>query len=341
MKQTDEHPSLLSQTAPHSTPDNTPQPVMVTETGEELYEHQRVQVPAGQRPMRLDSYISQSFSSCTRSRAKKGLSDGFFRLNDTRSKASTSVRPGDQIALWLPYPPLPDAGPEPMDLDILHEDEDILVINKQSGVICHPTVNHRSGTLFQGILAHLGYTHGRKDADPTQPWPGLVHRLDRETSGVMVVGKHHQAVVALARQFFHRTIERRYQAIVWGAVQEQRVDAPLGGKRAVTHVSVIEPFEIATLVQCRLETGRTHQIRLHLSQVSHPLLADQRYGGGWEQQETTDIQALQGILQRTALHARSLAFTHPNPLYLERMFFRVEMPEDMERLHQKLQSFQP
>jgi 23S rRNA pseudouridine1911/1915/1917 synthase len=307
----------------------------VDEEGRELFEHQRFQVEKAQRPMRLDRYIAQTFARCTRSRAKKGLEDGFFRLNGNRSKPATQVRPGDIVTLSLPTPMLPEAGPESLPLDILYEDEHILVINKSSGMVCHPTVSHRTGTLFQGVLGHLGYTHSRKDADPEKPWPGLVHRLDRETSGVMVLGKHQEAVTHLSQQFFHRTIERRYQAIAWGEVLPQTLDTPLDGKRAVTHVAVIKPLHLATFVECRLETGRTHQIRLHLSGVGHPLWADSMYNGGWKQQRPGDESPLKEVLLRTALHARSLAFTHP--AREERLSFVVEAPEDLQRLLTELQ----
>ena len=319
---------------------------------QELFEHHRVVCDPGQGLMRLDKFLFDHLPNTSRNRVQLAAKAGNVRVNDKPEKPSYKVKPGDVISLVLPYPQRElELLPENIPLTILYEDEDVLVIDKQAGLVVHPGHGNWSGTLVNALLFHFGQLPSAPGQP--QPRPGLVHRLDKDTSGVMVVGKTEEALTHLARQFFDRTSDRRYNALVWGdfAEDEGTVEGNIGrsqkdrtvqtvytdgeqGRTAVTHWKVLERFTYISLVECKLETGRTHQIRVHMQHIGHPLFNDAPYGGDRVRKGTTFSKYKQFVencftlLPRQALHARTLAFDHPRTG--KRMHFESPLPADMQ-----------
>jgi 23S rRNA pseudouridine1911/1915/1917 synthase len=259
----------------------------------------------------------------------------------------------------LPYPPPPELEPEDIPLDIRYEDEHLMILYKPAGMVCHPSLGHRTGTLVHALLWHFKNLPMRYDGP--EPRPGLVHRIDKDTTGIIAIAKSEFAMAHLSRQFFDRTPDREYQAIVWGDVKEDRgtidtyitrnpsdrkfyLAVPEGdgdqGKHAITHYEVLERFGVATLVRCKLETGRTHQIRVHMKYIGHTLFGDKDYGGDKilkgpnTQKYRQFMQNCLDILPRQGLHARTLAITHP--VTGERLSFESDLPDDMVSLLQRL-----
>lgn len=327
---------------------------------QDLYEHYRITVDAGQAPLRIDRYLQMRLAGVSRNKIQAAADVNCIRVNDKPIKQSYKVKPLDVITILLPQPPEEhETLPEPMDLDIVYEDTDVLVVDKPAGLVVHPAVGNWTGTLLNGLLYHLN----NEDSSTPQSSlskPLLVHRIDKDTSGLLVVTKNETAQVALAKQFFDHTIERRYNALVWGDFEEDSgtVTGNLGrslqdrrtmcvykdddklplelqrGKHAVTHWRVLERFGYVTLIECILETGRTHQIRAHMRHIGHPLFNDASYGGDAIMKGTTFSRYRQfvencfEVLPRQALHARVLGFEHP--ITGQHLHFESPLPTDFE-----------
>jgi 23S rRNA pseudouridine1911/1915/1917 synthase len=318
---------------------------------QELYEHHRLVCDPGQSLVRLDKFLFDRLANTSRTRVATAARSGNVLVNGKAEKPSYKVKPRDEVSVVLPYPVREvDLVPENIPLTVLYEDEDILVLDKQAGLVVHPGHGNWSGTLVNALLYHFGQLPNAA-GQPTAR-PGLVHRLDKDTTGVMVVGKTEEALVHLARQFFERTNDRRYSALVWGdpAGEEGSVEGHIGrshkdrtvmqvfpegeiGKAALTHWKVLERFRYVTLLQCKLDTGRTHQIRVHMAWKGHPLFNDADYGGARILKGTTFSKYKQFVqncfdqLPRQALHAQVLEVDHPRTG--ERMRFESPLPADM------------
>jgi 23S rRNA pseudouridine1911/1915/1917 synthase len=327
----------------------------------EMYEHFRLEVDPGQAPLRIDKYMSTHLEDTSRNRIQQAFKEGYVRVGDTPVKANYIVRPGDVIRFVMPYRRRGlEVIPQEIPLDIVFEDDDVLVVNKPAGMVVHPGHGHYEGTLVNALAHHLGLS---QDAEALDERMGiLVHRIDKDTSGLLAVAKNDEAQLRLARQFFDHSIERRYNAIVWGDLREDEgtVESFIGrdpsdrlrfrsvedeekGKRAVTHWRVLERFGFVTLVECKLETGRTHQIRVHMSQLGHPIFNDERYGGSEIRKGTIYAKYRQfirncfEICPRQALHARTLGFEHPRTR--EWLQFESAIPEDMTALLDKWRKY--
>jgi len=323
----------------------------------QLYEHLRLEVDRGQEAVRIDKYMAEHVQHSSRNRIQKAADAGCIQVNGRAVKSNYKVRPGDVITLMLDRPRHDTTiEPENMPLDVVYEDDDVLVVDKPAGLVVHPGVGNFSGTLVNAIAWHL---RGLPTYDPNDPSVGLVHRIDKDTSGLLVVAKTAAAKTELGAQFFNHDTHRSYMALVWGNLTEDtgRIEGNIGrdvrdrqrmavyppgsetGKSAVTHYRVLERYGYTTLVECRLETGRTHQIRAHMRHIGHPLFADERYGGMeiLRGERTASYKAyIQNCLKlcpRQALHARTLGFRHPTTR--EQMDFTSPLPADMAALLDK------
>ncbi len=327
----------------------------LNESGE-LYEHHRFEVDKGQSSLRIDKFLVNRIENASRNKIQAAASAGNILVNDQPVKSNYKVKPMDTISIVMSYPPREiEIIPQNIPLDILYEDDELIVVNKAAGMVVHPGYGNYTGTLVNALTFHIQESPLFKEKNER---PGLVHRLDKDTSGVMVVAKTEFSLNHLARQFFERTSGRTYQAIVWGDIKEDEgtitgnlarslqdrkrmkvFDDPNIGKHAVTHYKVLERFSYVTLTECKLETGRTHQIRAHMQHIGHTLFNDARYGGNVILRGTTFTKYKQfihncfEIMPRTALHAQSLAFDHP--VRKERMQFEIPMPEDMHKVLKK------
>lgn len=327
----------------------------------QLYEHFRFVVDSGQEPLRIDKYMLEKLQHSSRNRIQRAADAGFVHVNDRPVKRNYRVRPGDVVTLMLDRP-RHDTSIEAEDipLDVVYEDNQLMVVNKPAGLVVHPGVGNFTGTLVNALAWHLRDVEGY---DPNDPEVGLVHRIDKDTSGLLVVAKTPDAKTKLGLQFFNKTTHRSYNALVWGNVKddEGRIEGNIGrdpkdrlrmavfapdsgiGKPAVTHYRVIERFGYVTLIECILETGRTHQIRAHMRSISHPLFADERYGGmeilRGERSASyrAFVQNCFSLCPRQALHARTLGFVHPTTG--KQMDFTSEWPEDMRQLIEKWRTF--
>lgn len=320
-----------------------------------MFEHFRLNVDPGQEPMRVDKFMSTHLEDTSRHRVQSAIRAGYVLVNEKPAKASLMVRPGDIIKFVMPYRRRGlEILPEDIPLDIVYEDADLLVVNKPAGMVVHPGHGNYSGTLINALAFHLGLSRGPAAEDERMGI--LVHRIDKDTSGLLVVAKNDEAQMNLSGQFFNHSIERCYVAVVWGNLKEDEgtIDAYIGrdpgdrlrfkvfpddpekGKRAVTRYRVLERFGYVTVVECRLETGRTHQIRVHFSYIGHPLFNDTRYGGAEIRKGTIYskyrqfIQNCFELCTRQALHARTLGFIHPGTGTWMR--FDSPLPEDMAAL---------
>ena len=310
---------------------------------QELYEHHRFTVDKGQEMIRLDIYLQAHLGSVSRNKIQAATKAGCVRVNDREAKASYKVKPQDVITVLLPEPPQEfELLPEKVDFGVVYEDADVMVIDKPAGLVVLPGVGNFTGTLLNGLLYYY------QDKGVT---PYLVHRIDKDTSGLLLVAKNEESQVVLAKQFFEHTIERKYNARVWGdfdedegtitgnlarSPKERRVMAVCDddhGKHAVTHWRVLERFGYVTLLECVLETGRTHQIRAHMRHIGHPLFSDAAYGGDAILKGTTFSRYRQfvencfAVCPRQALHARVLGFDHPRTG--EHLHFEMPIPQDM------------
>ena len=328
---------------------------------QEMYEHFRLEVDPGQAPVRIDKYMSTHLEDTSRNRIQQAFKEGYVRVGETTVKANYIVRPGDVIRFVMPYRRRGlEIIPQDIPLNIVYEDDDVLVVNKPAGMVVHPGHGHYEGTLVNALSHHLGISQDSEAMDERMGI--LVHRIDKDTSGLLAVAKNDESQLRLAKQFFDHSIERRYNAIVWGDLREDEgtVESFIGrdpsdrlrfrsvededrGKRAVTHWRVLERFGFVTLVECKLETGRTHQIRVHMSQMGHPIFNDERYGGAEIRKGTIYAKYRQFIhncfelCPRQALHARTLGFEHPRSgKWLQ---FDSELPEDMTALLDKWRKY--
>ena len=324
------------------------------EYDDELYEHFRFVAAEGQEPLRVDKYLMNFIENATRNKIQLAIKAGNVLVNDAEVKANYKVKARDVVRVVLAHPPHENLlVPEDIPLDIVYEDEELIVIDKPAGLVVHPGHGNYSGTLVNGLIYH--FQNLPKNSSDR---PGLIHRIDKDTSGLLVVAKTDFSMAHLARQFFNRTTQRRYVALVWGSVEQDEgtIEGHIGrsqknrlqmevypdgdhGKPAVTHFRVLERFSYVTLVECRLETGRTHQIRAHFKHLGHPLFNDERYGGDKILKGTTFTKYRQfvencfKVLPRQALHARTLGFEHP--VTGESMHFESDIPEDMKTCLEK------
>ncbi len=328
-----------------------------------MFEHFRLNVDAGQTPLRIDKYMACHLMDTSRHRVQLAIKNGYVRLGEKLAKANMIVRPGDVIRFMMPYERRGiEVQPEDIPLDIVYEDDDVLVVNKPAGMVVHPGHGHFDGTLVNALAYHLHLSPDPAENDGRMGV--LVHRIDMDTSGLLVVAKNDEAQLDLAGQFFRHTIERKYVAVVWGNLPEDEgtITGNIGrdpndrlrfrvypdgegGKHAVTHYRVLERFGYVTVVECRLETGRTHQIRVHMHHIGHPLFNDSRYDGAEIRKGTIYSKYKQfirncfALCPRQALHAKTLGFVHPRTG--EFMRFDSALPDDMEALIDKWRRYSP
>lgn len=327
---------------------------------QELYEHHRFRVDPGQSLLRIDKYLFSKLENVSRTRIQNAANAGNILVNNKSIKPNYKVRPNDLVQIVLPNPPREvELIAENIPLNIIYEDDDVIVVNKEPGMVVHPAYGNFTGTLVNALMWHF------RDLplfNSGELRPGLVHRIDKNTSGILVLAKNEPALNRLSKQFFDRTTDRKYVALVWGRPdpEEGTITGHVGrnirdrkimqvfpdgsqGKHAVTHYRVIEDFSYVSVVECKLETGRTHQIRVHFSHIKHPLFNDEEYGGDRILKGTTFSKYQQfvkncfEILPRQALHARSLAFNHP--VTGKRLSFDSELPEDMKKVIEKWRSY--
>ncbi len=329
-----------------------------------MFEHFRLNVDPGQAPMRVDKFMASHLEDTSRHRIQLAIKEGYVKVGEKTAKANLIVRPGDVIRFMMPYRRRgTEIIPQDIPLDIIYEDDDLLVVNKPAGMVVHPGHGNYDGTLVNALAFHLGLDPSKETTGDPEKMGILVHRIDKDTSGLLVVAKNDEAQLDLAKQFFEHSIERLYVAVVWGNITEDEgtIDAAIGrdpndrlrfkvypedderAKHAVTHYKVLERFGYVTVVQCRLETGRTHQIRVHMSHIGHPLFNDERYGGSEIRKGTIYakyrqfIQNCFELCPRQALHAKTLGFVHPRTNEIKR--FDSMIPEDMESMISKWRKY--
>lgn len=327
---------------------------------QELFEHYRIKADPGQSLLRIDKFLSDRLENASRTRIQNAAIAGNILVNNNPVKPNYKVKPGDIVQVVLPTPPREiELIPENIPINIVYEDDDVLVVNKSPGMVVHPGYGNYTGTLVNALMWHF------KDLplfNTGESRPGLVHRIDKNTSGILVIAKNEYALYRLSKQFFDRTTDRRYNALVWGVPDppEGTITGNVGrsikdrkvmqvfkddsdGKTAITHYKVIEDLGYISLIECKLETGRTHQIRVHLSHIKHPLFNDEEYGGNRILKGTTFTKYQQfirncfSILPRQALHAKSLAFDHP--VTGKRLYFDSELPDDMVQVIDKWRKY--
>lgn len=322
----------------------------------ELYEHHRFIVDRGQGLLRIDKYISAKIEGISRNKIQNTARAGNMLVNGEAVKSNYKVKPGDEISIVMSYPPREiELIPENIPIDIVFEDEHIVIVNKPAGLVVHPGYGNYSGTLVNALVYHFGQLPHQNDESIK---PGLVHRIDKDTSGLLLVAKTELVQARLAKAFFDRKIDRIYEALVWGNVPEDEgtITGHIGrslknrkvmdvfpggeyGKHAVTHYRVLEHFGYVTLVECKLETGRTHQIRAHFKHIKSPLFNDATYGGDQILKGTTFTKYKQFVkncfqlIPRHALHAKTLGFTHP--AHGEYMHFEAPLPDDLRQVIEK------
>ncbi|GJM59562.1 pseudouridine synthase [Persicobacter diffluens] len=330
------------------------------EENEELYEHHRIVADPKQTLVRLDKFLMDKLPSTSRSKLQKAIKDGFVKVNEQTIKPNYKVHPNDIVVVALPEPPNEsEVIPEDIPLNIVYEDEHLLVVNKEAGMVVHPAHQNWNGTLVNALAYHF---QNLPEMEGNTGRPGLVHRIDKDTSGLLVIAKTEKAMSGLAKQFFDHSIERTYLALVWGEPKESEgtinvhlgrsfkdrrvVDAfPEGdiGRHAITHYKVIQPLRYVSLIQCNLETGRTHQIRAHMKYLGHPLFSDTMYGGDKILKGTSFSKYKQfvdncfKVMPRQALHAKSLGFEHP--VTKEWMQFECDLPEDFASVIEKWEQY--
>lgn len=326
----------------------------------EMYEHHRIEAENGQNLLRVDKFLMTRLPNASRTKIQEAADAGNIRVNGNPVKSSYKVKPRDIVTVMMAYPRREiEIIPEDIPLDIVYEDEGLLVVNKPAGMVVHPSYGHYSGTLVNALAWHL---RGNPLFNAADPRPGLVHRIDKDTSGLLVVAKTEKAKNHLAAQFFHKTSSRRYIAVCWGNLESETgtITGNIGrslanrkvmacfpdgshGKPAVTHWRVLERLGYVNVVECILETGRTHQIRAHFKHIRHPLFNDKDYGGDEILKGTTFAKYRQFVQNcfdtcpRQALHAKTLGFDHP--LTGERLSFDSPLPDDMRRLIEKWRAY--
>ena len=328
------------------------------ENNDELFEHFSFLADKGQEPVRVDKFLMNRIENATRNKIQKAAKSGYIFSNENPVKQNYKVKPGDNIKVMFHHPPYENliVG-EKIDIEIIYEDNDILIVNKPPNQVVHPGHGNYSGTLLNGLIYHNENLPENRDGRP-----GLVHRIDKDTSGLLVVAKSDIALTKLSEQFFHKTIDRKYLAIVWGipSPEQGTIDKYLSrdkknrmimsvpvnediGKRAITHYKVVEKLGYVSLVECELETGRTHQIRAHMKHIGNPIFNDQRYGGDKILKGTIFNKYKQFVencfklLPRQALHAKTLSFNHPRTN--ERLAFETELPNDFKSCFEKWKNY--
>lgn len=317
---------------------------------QEMFEHHTIQVDVGQSAYRIDKFLLDRLPHTSRTKIQLAIENKFILVNGKSTKASYKVLPRDCIQIVLPTPPHPtELLPEDIPLDIVYEDEHLLIVHKPAGMVVHPGYNNWTGTLMNALVHYVSNLPHTNAAHR----PGLVHRIDKDTSGLLVIAKTEYTLVALAKQFFDHTIERTYYALVWGeptpttgtidislnrSLSDRRVVAPYAdetkGKRAITHYQVVQTLQHVSLIKCNLETGRTHQIRAHMQHIGHPIFGDETYGGkkllrgqAFSKYKSF-VENCWEIMPRQALHAYSLGFVHP--VTQQRLLFEAPLPTDFQ-----------
>ena len=334
----------------------------VLDNNDDLYERFNIIIDKGQEPLRIDKFLVNRIEGATRNKVQKAIDAGMVLVNEKEIKSNYKIKPLDAIIVYSDMNPEDtDVVPEKMDLKIVYEDAGLMIINKPAGMVVHPGSGNYSGTLINGVAFYLQQTNP-EISEELLPRFGLVHRIDKNTSGLLVLAKTDKAMRQLAKQFFDHTVKRQYTALVWGDVQNDTgtIVAHVGrnlryrklfeaypegdyGKEAITHYTVLERFGYVTLVQCVLETGRTHQIRVHMKHIGHPLFNDDTYGGDRIVKGTVFTKYKQfvdncfDVCKRQALHARTLGFVHPTTG--EEMLFESELPADIEQVIEKWRSY--
>lgn len=341
---------------------NKDEEITKEEVAEELYERKSFKVDAGQEPLRIDKWVQQRIENASRNKVQQAIGAGFLTVNGNPVKSNYKIKPGDNILLMsLVNPDHTEVKPENIPLTVIYEDDTVMVLNKPPNMVVHPGVGNYTGTLLNGIAYHLLQQRPGLTEDDL-PRYGLVHRIDKNTTGLIVLAKTAEAAAHLAKQFFNHTVSRKYLALVWGNLEndEGTIVAHVGrhqrhrkmfdaypegesGKHAITHYSVIERFNYVTLAQCRLETGRTHQIRVHMKHIGHTLFNDWEYGGDKILKGTIYTKYKQfvdncfEICPRVALHAATLGFIHPKTN--KELFFEAPLPDDMRLLIEKWRGY--
>ncbi len=340
--------------------DDLPEDELAEEQGNELYEHYRFVADKGQGQMRVDKYLAMHIVNVSRNRIQQAADAGCILVNDSPVKSNYKIKPLDTISVVMNRPPREmEIVPEDIPLDVVYEDEDLMVINKPPSLVVHPGFGNYQGTLVNAVAYRLKDT---PEYDAKDPRLGIVHRIDKDTSGLIVVAKNPYAKAHLSAQFFNKTTKRQYVALVWGSVEadEGRIEGNIGrslkdrmlmtvfpngdyGKPAVTHYKVLERLGYVSLVQCKLETGRTHQIRVHMKYIGHTLFNDERYGGSEILKGThfakykQFVQNCFNLCPRQALHAQTLGFIQPRTG--EELMFEAPLPEDMTLLLDKWRGY--
>jgi len=327
---------------------------------DELFEHHRIEVDPGQQALRLDKFLFERIANVSRSKIQGAIKLGFVSVNREKVKANYKVRASDEIVVSLPEPPRDnEVVPEDIPLDIIYEDEYLLIVNKRAGMVVHPAYQNWSGTLVNALRFHFSKLPEMPGNDGR---PGLVHRIDKDTSGLLVIAKTEEAMTGLAKQFFDHSIERTYLAIVWGEPSESQgtinvnigrslkdrritVAFPEGdfGRHAITHYQVLKNIRYVSLIKCNLETGRTHQIRAHMKFLGHPLFGDSMYGGDKIVKGTqfskykSFVENCLKMMPRQALHAKSLGFVHP--ITNRHMQFDSDLPVDFVKVLERWEQY--
>ncbi len=330
------------------------------EQDDELFEHHRIIADVGQHLVRLDKFLMDRLANVTRTKVQEGIHNGFVTVNDKAAKPNHKVHPGDIVVVAFPEPPRDtEVKPENISLNIVYEDQDLLVVNKPAGMVVHPAHQNWEGTLVNALTYHF---QNLPEMSGNVGRPGLVHRIDKDTSGLLVIAKTEIAMTHLARQFFDHSIQRTYWGLVWGeptseagtinvnvgrSLKDRRVTTafPEGdfGRTAITHYKVLQNLRYVSLVECKLETGRTHQIRAHMKYIGHPLFNDATYGGDHVLKGTTFSKYKQfvdncfKIIPRQALHAKTLGFIHPTTKKF--MQFDSELPADFKEVIEKWEHY--
>jgi 23S rRNA pseudouridine1911/1915/1917 synthase len=332
----------------------------IQDEDEELFEHHRIVADPGQGLVRVDKFLQDRLPNVTRTKLQDGIHAGFVKVNEKGIKPNYKVHPGDVVVVALPEPPRDsDVKPENIPLNIVYEDEHLLIVNKAPGMVVHPAYQNWTGTLVNALTWHFQNLPQMPGNDGR---PGLVHRIDKDTSGLMVIAKNEHTLTHLAKQFFDHSIERSYQAIVWGvpdpaegtininvgrSLKDRRITTafPAGdhGRHAITHFKLLKDMRYVSLVECRLETGRTHQIRAHMKYIGHTLFNDEMYGGNKILKGTVFTRYRQfvencfAIIPRQALHAKSIGFVHPATGVWTR--FDSELPKDFKDVIEKWEHY--
>lgn len=324
-----------------------------------LYEHYQFLADPGQEPMRIDKWLMHKIANASRTKIQAAIEVGFVLVSGRTVKSNYKIKAGEEVRIVMPEAPRDtEIHPENIPLNIVYEDEALLVVNKPAGMVVHPGYNNYNGTLVNALVYHFGQLP-RKDATHR---PGLVHRIDKDTSGLLVVAKTEEAMTHLAKQFYDHSIHRRYLALVWGEPEEsegtitgylardpadrrksKNFADPELGKIAITHYKILEHFYFSSLLECRLETGRTHQIRAQMASIGHPIFSDEMYGGREVRKGSAlpkfkqFIENAFDMMPRQALHAAELGFIHPQSG--KEMMFAAELPVDFENLLEKIRKY--